>query len=104
MFLDAATVLHAQPLQYLRCMWTAMVFHDDCADDPLAAAAACSVDACIAELVSSSLVSVSDSSHEQDRPTYEDDWPYARDVQRCATTPSAAVLAMNALSIGRPAA
>ena len=79
MFLDAATVLQAQPLEDLRCAWTAMVQLDDhCADEP--AAAACIVDACLAELVASSLVSVVDSGFEQQ-------WPET--VRRCVTTLSA---------------
>ena len=57
MFLDAATLLQGQPLQELRSAWIAMVqFDDDCADDPDAAAG--SVDACLAELEASSLVSI----------------------------------------------
>ena len=65
MFLDAATVLHAQPLQHARCAWTAMVqFDDDFAGD--AAAAACSVSACIAELVTSSLVSFIKVEHDDE--------------------------------------
>ena len=55
MFLDAATVLLAQPLQDLRCAWAAMVqYDDDCEAD----AAACITDGCLAELIASSLVSL----------------------------------------------
>ena len=64
MFLDAAVLLHGQPLQDLRCAWTAMVqFDDHLADNP--DAAACIVDECLAELVSSSLVSVHDKRQEE---------------------------------------
>ena len=57
MFLDAATLMHAQPMRELRCAWTAMVQLDDgCTEDP----AARNVDACLAELVASSLMSVSE--------------------------------------------
>ena len=61
MFLDAATLLHAQPLQDLRFAWTAMVqFDDDCMDAP--DAAMYSVDACMDDLVTSSLISVRSTS------------------------------------------
>ncbi len=57
MFLDAATLLRAQPLEDLRCAWIAMVeFDDDCAEHPDAAPG--SVDACLETLVASSLISI----------------------------------------------
>jgi hypothetical protein len=64
MFLDAATLLHGQPLQDLRCAWIAMVqFDDGFADGP--DAAACVVDDCLAELVAASLVSSDDGRRQQ---------------------------------------
>ena len=58
MFLDAAVLLRGQPLQDLCCAWIAMLQCDgDLAEDP--DAAACIVSACIAELVASSLVTIS---------------------------------------------
>ena len=62
MFLDAATVLLAQPLQHLRCTWIAMVQADD--QLKFSDAAACSVDAILAKLVSSSLISITNSRYE----------------------------------------
>ena len=62
MFLDAATVLHAQPLQDLRCVWTAMVQVDD--DLEAEPSAMCIVDDCLAELVTCSLMSVERKRHE----------------------------------------
>ena len=60
MFLDAATLLEGQPLQELRSAWTPMVqVDDDLVDDPVAAAYI--VDDCLAELVASSLISISTS-------------------------------------------
>ena len=59
MFLDAATVLHAQPLTDLRCAWTTMIQLNNSPDDPVAAA--CSGDAIVAELITSSLVSIDGS-------------------------------------------
>ncbi len=57
MFLAAATLMHAQPLRELRSAWTAMVQLDDgCGED----AAARNVDSCLAKLVASSLMSVSE--------------------------------------------
>lgn len=74
MFLDAATVLHAQPLQHLRCTWTAMVqLDDDCEDAPDAAASI--VDAGIAELVASSMISIGKLSQRGKE----------EDVKRCET-------------------
>ena len=65
MFLDAATLLHGQPLQDLRGAWAALVqLDDDFEDAP--DAAACVVETCIAELVASSLVSVGGDGRVQD--------------------------------------
>ena len=79
MFLDAAVLLHGQPLQDLRCAWTAMVqFDDDLADDP--DTAACIVDGCLAELVSSSLVSV----HKRQQESWSTWGDVKHLVKRCA--------------------
>jgi hypothetical protein len=83
MFLDAATLLQEQPLQDLRCAWTAMVqFDDDCVNDP--DAAACSVSACLAELVTSSLISIRDDRDRQNIPQYcELEFRRLNDAERC---------------------
>ena len=80
MFLDAALLLHGQPLRDLRSAWIAMVQLDDRVD--LAAAAARTVDACVEELVASSLVSMNNDR----RGIYEAGW---KAVQRCVAAPSA---------------
>ncbi len=67
MFLDAALLLRGQPLQDLRCAWTAMVqFDDSLIGDPDGAARI--VSNCIAELVTSSLVTIHVSGRQQDLP------------------------------------
>jgi len=126
MFLDAATLMHAQPLearhslgslferlmvdpqplrrvrtlqsrnrtvmiitcvsmlQELRCAWTAMVQLDDGCEEDVAARR---VDACLAELVASSLVSVSEGFY---RTTW---WEGSRGCERA---PSASFMASSA--------
>ena len=99
MFLDAATVLHVQPLQHLRCAWISMVqFDEDCEADSSAAASI--VDACLAELVTSSLITISNHRYQQERPQDEDIffWGHDEIVQRCVTSASATVGASNALT------
>ena len=64
MFLDAATVLQGEPLLDARCVWISIVQNDDGPDGP-GGAAASSVDTCLAELITSSLVSV-DSVHQEE--------------------------------------
>ena len=78
MFLDAAMLLRGQPLQDLRFAWIAMVQFDD---GLTGGAAARCVDACLTELVTSSLVSTDDDIPQQ-HPW--DDVPHL--VQRCVVT------------------
>ena len=59
MFLDAAIMLRGQPLQDLRFAWIAMVQSDDDLGAQLDIAA-CAVSDCLAELVASSLISITD--------------------------------------------
>ena len=87
MFLDTAILLHGQPLRDLRCAWIAMVqFDDDLADDP--DTAACIVSDCLAELVTSSLVSINDDRHEEDS---QEDMPDEA-TQRCVHSAVMSVL------------
>ena len=87
MFLDAAILLQGQPLQDLRCAWIAMVqFDDDLAADP--DAAACIVSDCLAELVTSSLVSINDDRRDEH---YREDMP-DQAAQRCVHSAVMSVL------------
>ena len=79
MFLDAAILLRRQPLQDLRCAWIAMLQFDD---GLAGGAAARSVDGCLAELVTSSLVSSNDDTAQRIPPGPWADVPHL--VQQCA--------------------